>query len=67
MMMMKDDDYGFTYSVISVVAVAYTPASVHRSLRPAFYFGLAHTISCSWLAAIMIRVWVLWIQISTKN
>ena len=32
-----------TSSVISVVSVAYTPASVHRS----FYIGLAHTISSS--------------------
>ena len=54
-----------TSSVISVVLLVYTPASVHRSfffLTCAYYFLLL-----GWPAVIMVRFWVLWIKILTKQ
>ena len=54
-----------TSSVISVVSVPYTPASVHRSFlfwTCAYYFLLL-----GWPAVIMVRLWVHWIKILTKQ
>ena len=50
---------------ISAVSVAYTPASVHRSIlfwTCAYYFLLL-----GWPAVIMVCFWVLWIKILTKQ
>ena len=54
-----------TSSVISVVSVAYTPALVHMSFlcwTCAYYFLLL-----GWPAVIMVRLWVHWINILTKQ
>ena len=54
-----------TSSVISVVLVAYTPALVHMSFlfwTCAYYFLLL-----GWPAVIMVRLWVHWINILTKQ
>ena len=54
-----------TSSVISVVSVAYKPASTHRSFlfwTCAYYFLLI-----GWPVVIMVRLWVNLIKISTKQ